>query len=97
MEFLGILVLVLSFVFLLAIGVPVAFSIGIATILTLLVSVDFMPAVTTVAQRLGTGLDSFTLLAIPFFILAGQIMNKGGIAERLIDFAKSLEIGRAHV
>lgn len=90
MEFLGILVLVLSFVFLLAIGVPVAFSIGIATILTLLVSVDFMPAVTTVAQRLGTGLDSFTLLAIPFFILAGQIMNKGGIAERLIDFAKSL-------
>ena len=90
MDIIGILVLVITFVILLAIGVPVAFSIGIATIVTLLVSVDFTPAVTTVAQRLGTGLDSFTLLAIPFFILAGQLMNKGGIAERLIDFAKAL-------
>lgn len=90
MDIIGILVLVLSFTLLLAIGVPVAFSIGISTILTLLVSIDFIPAVTTVAQRIGTGLDSFTLLAIPFFILAGQIMNRGGIAERLIDFAKSL-------
>ena len=90
MDIFGILVLVISFVILLSIGVPVAFSIGISTILTLLVSVDFTPAATTIAQRIGTGLDSFTLLAIPFFILAGQIMNKGGIAERLIDFAKAL-------
>lgn len=90
MDIIGILVLVISFFFLLAIGVPVAFSIGISTILTLLVSVDFTPATTTIAQRIGTGLDSFTLLAIPFFILAGQLMNRGGIAERLIDFAKSL-------
>ncbi|MEX0684943.1 MAG: TRAP transporter large permease [Balneolales bacterium] len=90
MDIIGIFVLVLSFFILLAIGVPVAFSMGISTVLTLLVSVDFIPAVTTIAQRLGTGLDSFTLLAIPFFILAGQIMNRGGIAERLIDFAKSL-------
>ncbi|MEX2404417.1 MAG: TRAP transporter large permease subunit [Balneolales bacterium] len=90
MEFIGIFVLVISFVILLAIGVPVAFSMGISTILTLIVNVDFTPAVTTIAQRLGTGLDSFTLLAIPFFILAGQIMNRGGIAERLINFAKSL-------
>jgi len=49
-----------------------------------------MPAVTTVAQRMATGLDSFALLAIPFFILAGQLMNKGGVAKRLISFAKSL-------
>jgi tripartite ATP-independent transporter DctM subunit len=90
MELIGILVLVISFAVLLAIGVPVAFSIGIASTLTLLVSVDFAPAVTTIAQRLGTGLDSFTLLAIPFFILAGQFMNKGGIAERLINLAKAL-------
>lgn len=90
MDIFGILVLVITFVILLSIGVPVAFSIGISTILTLLVSVDFTPAATTIAQRIGTGLDSFTLLAIPFFILAGQIMNKGGIAERLIDFAKAL-------
>ncbi len=90
MEIAGILVLVLSFFFLLLIGVPVAFCIGIATLLTMLVSIPFEPAVTTVAQRMATGLDSFTLLAIPFFILAGQIMNQGGIARRLIDFAKSL-------
>jgi len=90
MEITGILVLVLSFFFLLMIGVPIAFCIGVATLLTMLVSIPFDPAVTTVAQRMATGLDSFALLAIPFFILAGQIMNQGGIAKRLIDFAKSL-------
>lgn len=90
MELVGVLVLILSFVILLIIGVPIAFCIGIATLLTMLVSIPFDPAVTTVAQRMATGLDSFTLLAIPFFILAGQIMNKGGIARRLIDFAKSI-------
>lgn len=90
MELIGVLVLIISFVILLLVGVPVAFSIGIASLLTLLVSIDFLPATTTMAQRLGTGLDSFTLLAIPFFILAGQFMNKGGIATRLIDLAKAL-------
>ncbi|MCG2590297.1 TRAP transporter large permease [Rhodohalobacter sulfatireducens] len=90
MEIVGILVLILSFVFLLLIGVPIAFCIGISTLLTMLVSIPFDPAITTVAQRMATGLDSFALLAIPFFILAGQIMNQGGIARRLIDFAKSV-------
>jgi TRAP-type C4-dicarboxylate transport system permease large subunit len=93
MEFLGVLVLVVSFVFLLAIGVPIAFSIGISGILTMLVTIMPLPAATTYAQRMATGLDSFTLLAIPFFILAGNIMNKGGIAIRLIDFARVL-VGR---
>src|SRR6056297_634667 len=90
MEIAGILVLVISFVLLLIIGVPIAFCIGISTLLTMLVSIPFDPAITTVAQRMATGLDSFALLAIPFFILAGQIMNQGGIARRLIDFAKSV-------
>lgn len=90
MEIVGILVLIISFVFLLLIGVPIAFCIGISTLLTMLVSIPFEPAITTVAQRMATGLDSFALLAIPFFILAGQIMNQGGIARRLIDFAKSV-------
>ncbi len=90
MEIAGILVLVISFILLLLIGVPIAFCIGIATLLTMLVSIPFDPAITTVAQRMATGLDSFTLLAIPFFILAGQIMNQGGIARRLIDLAKSI-------
>mgnify|MGYP001039279879 CR=1 FL=1 len=90
MEFLEVLILVVSFVTLLALGVPIAFSIGISAIVTMLVSIDSIPAFTTMAQRIVTGLDSFALLAIPFFILAGQIMNRGGIANRLIDFAKVL-------
>jgi tripartite ATP-independent transporter DctM subunit len=56
----------------------------------MLVSIPAIPAFTTVAQRMGTGLDSFALLAIPFFVLSGQLMNKGGIAHRLIAFAKTL-------
>jgi len=56
----------------------------------MLLSMDIMPATTTMAQRMATGLDSFALLAVPFFILAGQIMNRGGIARRLIKFAKAL-------
>lgn len=90
MEFLEVLILVVSFVTLLALGVPIAFSIGISAVVTMLVSIDSIPAFTTMAQRIVTGLDSFALLAIPFFILAGQIMNRGGIANRLIDFAKVL-------
>lgn len=90
MELAGVLVLVVVFLVLLLIGVPVAFSIGLSAICTMLVSVDVGPALTTAAQRMAVGLDSFALLAIPFFILAGEIMNTGGIARRLIDFAKSL-------
>lgn len=90
MEFLEIFVLVFSFLVLLVVGVPIAFSIGISGILTMLVSIDMIPALTTFSQRMATGLDSFALLAIPFFILAGNIMNSGGIAIRLIDFARVL-------
>ncbi len=88
-----VLILVLSFVILLIIGVPIAFSIGISGILTMLMSIDTVPALTTYAQRMATGLDSFALLAIPFFVLAGGIMNSGGIAMRLINFARVL-VGR---
>ena len=90
MEWLDVLVLAGSFTILLAVGVPVAFSIGISTVLTMFLSIKPDPALTTMAQRIATGLDSFTLLAIPFFILAGQLMSKGGIARRLIEFAKAL-------
>ncbi len=94
-------ILVVAFIILIGIGVPIAWSIGISTILTMLVSIPALPAFTTVAHRMATGLDSFALLAIPFFILAGQIMNRGGIASRLVSFAKtlvgSLPGGLAHV
>lgn len=90
MEYLPVLVLVFSFIAFLLIGVPVAWSIAISSLLTMLVSIPLLPALTTVSQRIGTGLDSFALLAIPFFVLSGQLMNKGGIAHRLINFAKAL-------
>lgn len=85
-----ILILLFSFVVLLGIGVPVAYSIGISALLTMLVSIPAIASFTTLAQRMATGLDSFALLAIPFFILAGQLMNRGGIATRLIELAKAM-------
>ena len=101
MDLIEVLILVISFIVFILIGVPVAWGIGLASLLTLLASIDSFAAVTTLAQRMATGLDSFTLLAIPFFILAGQLLNTGGIARRLIDLAKnligSLPGGLAHV
>lgn len=86
---------------LLALGLPIAWAIGIASLAAILFLLDPLIAVTTLAQQYLTSLDSFTLLAIPFFILAGQIMNQGGIARRLIDLAKnlvgSLPGGLAHI
>ncbi len=90
MEYIPVIILVLSFISLLIIGVPVAWSIAISSLLTMMASIPVLPALTTVSQRIGTGLDSFALLAIPFFVLSGQLMNKGGIAHRLIAFAKTL-------
>ncbi len=88
MELAGVLVLVISFIILLVIGVPIAFSIGISAVLTMLVGIEAIPTFTTIAQRMATSLDSFPLLAIPFFVFAGQLMNRGGIARRLINLAK---------
>ncbi len=87
-----VLVLVVSFVVLLVLNVPVAFCMGIATMLAFLAMGD-VPAFTAVAHNIATGIDSFALLAIPFFILSGLFMGHGGIARRLIDFANVL-VGR---
>jgi tripartite ATP-independent transporter DctM subunit len=89
---LPVLVLVVCFVVLLVLNVPVAFCMGIATVLAFL-SMGDMPAFVAVAHKIATGIDSFALLAIPFFILSGQLMGHGGIARRLIDFANVL-VGR---
>ena len=89
---LPILVLVVSFFVLVFLNVPVAFCMGISTVLALLVMGD-LPAFVAVAHKIATGIDSFTLLAIPFFILSGLLMAQGGIARRLIDFANVL-VGR---
>lgn len=84
------LVLIVTFTILLLLHVPIAFSIGIATLLTMLLTIDMAPAIQTLAQRLASGINSFALLAIPFFILSGLIMGRGGIAHRLIEASKAI-------
>ncbi|MCH9021824.1 MAG: TRAP transporter large permease [Planctomycetes bacterium] len=86
-----ILILIITFIFFLLLNVPVAVAIGLSTLCTLLfVRGDLNEAVAICAQRMATGIDSFALLAIPFFILSGILMGKGGIARRLIDFANAM-------
>lgn len=73
---------------LLVLGVPIAVCLGGASLLYVALS-GSVPEV-VVAQRMISGIDSFPLLAIPFFILAGNLMNNGGITNRIFDFAKAL-------
>ena len=84
------LVLLIVFVLMLILSVPISVSIVIGSIAAILLIIPMDMAILTSAQKLVTGIDSFTLLAIPFFILSGILMNNGGIAERLINFAKVL-------
>jgi tripartite ATP-independent transporter DctM subunit len=90
-----VVLLIATFLVCLALSVPIAVSIGIATVVTMLVTIPVGPAVTTTALRMATGIDSFALLAIPFFILSGRLISEGGMARRLIDFAKVLVGGFA--
>jgi len=70
------------------INVPIAWALGISSLLTLVIFSD-VPLV-VVAQRMFTGTDSFTLIAIPFFLLAGELMEKAGISDRLIGLSQAL-------
>ena len=72
---------------LIALRVPVSISIGISTVIALIIG-DFPLSV--VPRMMIDGLDTFTLLAVPFFVLAGNIMNAGGVTERIFSFAKAL-------
>ena len=85
---LSIIVLLVSFAVMLLLNVPISIGIGVATLLTMLFTIDSYPAVITIAQRMASGINSFALLAIPFFVLSGILMGRGGIAHRLIEFAK---------
>ena len=76
-----------SLALLLVLGVPIAVALGLASLLTAF-NLGLPPLI--VAQRMANGINSTPLLAIPFFILAGQIMAEGGIAQRLVDFARVL-------
>lgn len=85
----AILVIVL-FLLLIALGIPIAFSLGISSLIYLLVA--GVP-LTVIPQTMFAGIDSFVMLAIPAFILAGNLMNAGGITNRIIDFANAV-VGR---
>lgn len=74
---------------LMLLGIPIVFCIGLAAIAATFVIGDSAPLL-IVPSSMYNGMDSFPLMAIPFFILAGELMNRGGIAERLVDFANSL-------
>lgn len=93
MEISAAIVLVIVFAFLLIMGTPVSFSIitSAAVTITMFLSPQF--AVFIAAQKLTTGIDSFSLLAVPFFILAGNLMGSGGLAQRLVNLAM-LVLGR---
>ena len=81
---LGIILAVL--VLFLIIGVPISYAIGISSLAAILLVVPLDVSVLTAAQRTFVGMSKFSLTAIPFFILAGNLMNRGGIAKRLVDF-----------
>ncbi len=85
----GLIILAVLMILLLA-GAPIAVALAVSSICAILPVLELEPAVLTGAQRIFSGISVFNLIAIPFFILAGNIMNKGGIAIRLINFAKIL-------
>ena len=82
------LILVVMFLLLLVMNVPIAVSIAMASFVAILAS-GADPTI-VVASKMANGVNSFALLAIPFFILSGHLMGKGGMARRLIDFAATL-------
>ena len=82
------LVLFGSFFLLMLLSVPVGYSIGIATLISIL-STHSLPLIAIIQNSI-TGVDSFPLMAVPFFMLAGNLMSTGGIAKRIVDFANIL-------
>lgn len=82
------LILFATFLFLLAIGVPISIGIGVSAIVTSLTVVPMDVVIFTVSQKMVNGVSSFSLLAVPLFVLSGYIMNNGGIAKKLVNFAK---------
>lgn len=83
------LIAILFFIGLLLLKVPIAFVLGITTIIYIIFAGD-IGLLATAPQRLYSGLENYGLLAIPLFMLAGELMNSGGITKRLVDFSKSL-------
>lgn len=86
----ALLIIVLVMAVLLVIGVPISYAIAISSLAAILQSVPMDVSVLTAAQRTFVGMSKFSLTAIPFFILAGNLMNQGGIAKRIVDFVLAI-------
>ena len=84
------IVMVILLVVMLAAGIPIGVGIGLSSAVSMICMLPGNVAFATSAQRIFAGSNSFSLIAIPFFILAGNIMNNGGIALRLVNCAKVL-------
>ena len=84
----GVLVLIASFFVLLFVGVPIAYSLCLSALFYMIGFVD-IPLI-IVGQQMLKGVDSFTLMAIPFFVIAGGLMESGGISKRIVNFAKTV-------
>jgi TRAP-type mannitol/chloroaromatic compound transport system permease large subunit len=85
--------LITTFFVLLVLGIPVSFALGISSVLAIFLAE--LPLI-IVFQRMFSGVNSFVLTCIPFFILMGNIMEKGGIAKRIVNFSNIIigELGR---
>ena len=86
----SLIIIVAVLAVLLIVGVPISYSIGISSLIAILQTVPLDVSVVTGAQRIFVGMSKFSLTAIPFFILAGNLMNQGGIAKRLVDFVMAI-------
>lgn len=84
----NVIILFVVFFVLMLLSVPIGISLGTATAIAMTLTSNIDPVI--IAQKAFTGLDSFTLLAIPFFMLAGNLMALGGIARRIVNFADAL-------
>ena len=87
MEIQAAILLVIVFFLMLAFSVPVSYSIIVSALVTIVAFLTPGFGVFVSAQKMVSGIDSFSLIAVPFFILAGLLMNSGGIAKRLINLA----------
>lgn len=86
----SLLVMLVILAALLIFGAPIAVAIALAAVGAILPTMSLDVTVVTAAQRIFSGTSTFTLVAIPFFILAGNIMNQGGIAKRLVNFVQAI-------
>ena len=80
-----VILLISLFLIMALIGIPVAVALGMTSFI--LLYFELHVPLTVMAQRIFSGVDSFPLMAIPFFVLAGSAMNTGGITQRIVDFS----------